>query len=76
MEEVDELFASFRELTRNRRAIATIAALDRPHAAQAGCLASDIERLCREAVQFGFASVCVNPWYVPLAGAVAAAARR
>ena len=28
---------------------------------------SDIERLCGEAVRFGFASVCVNPWYVPLA---------
>ena len=28
---------------------------------------SDIEKLCAEAVQFGFASVCINPWYVPLA---------
>ena len=28
---------------------------------------SDIKRLCQEAVRFGFASVCVNPWYVPLA---------
>ena len=28
---------------------------------------SEVELLCREAVQFGFASVCVNPWYVPLA---------
>lgn len=27
----------------------------------------DIERLCREAKHFGFATVCVNPWYVPLA---------
>jgi deoxyribose-phosphate aldolase len=27
----------------------------------------DIEQLCREAVRFGFASVCINPWYVPLA---------
>lgn len=27
----------------------------------------DIRRLCDEAVRFGFASVCVNPWYVPLA---------
>lgn len=24
----------------------------------------DIQRLCREALQFGFASVCVNPWNV------------
>lgn len=27
----------------------------------------DIERLCAEARQYGFASVCVNPVYVPLA---------
>ena len=27
----------------------------------------EIDRLCHEAVEFGFASVCVNPWYVPLA---------
>lgn len=24
-------------------------------------------KLCKEAVRFGFASVCINPWYVPLA---------
>jgi deoxyribose-phosphate aldolase len=30
---------------------------------------ADIEKLCREALRFGFASVCVNPWYVaPAAG--------
>lgn len=28
---------------------------------------SDIERLCREAVEFGFATVCVNPTWVKLA---------
>jgi len=28
---------------------------------------SEIERLCGEAVDLGFAAVCVNPWYVPLA---------
>lgn len=27
----------------------------------------DIRKLCQEAVRFGFASVCVNPWNVPLA---------
>jgi deoxyribose-phosphate aldolase len=27
----------------------------------------DIVRLCEEAVRLGFAAVCVNPWYVPLA---------
>jgi deoxyribose-phosphate aldolase len=25
----------------------------------------DIRRLCREALHFGFAAVCVNPWHVP-----------
>ncbi|MBR1722130.1 MAG: deoxyribose-phosphate aldolase [Treponema sp.] len=28
---------------------------------------ADIEKLCAEAKKFGFASVCVNPFYVPLA---------
>jgi deoxyribose-phosphate aldolase len=28
---------------------------------------ADIEKLCGEAVRFGFASVCVNPWNVALA---------
>ena len=27
----------------------------------------DIRKLCQEAVHFGFASVCINPWNVPLA---------
>jgi deoxyribose-phosphate aldolase len=27
----------------------------------------EIQRLCEEATRFGFASVCINPWYVPLA---------
>ena len=27
---------------------------------------ADIVRICREAVEYGFASVCVNPYYVPL----------
>ena len=26
----------------------------------------EIRKLCREAARFGFASVCINPWYVPL----------
>lgn len=29
---------------------------------------ADIEKLCAEAVRYGFASVCVSPSYVPLAG--------
>ena len=27
----------------------------------------EIRKLCKEAAKFGFASVCINPWYVPLA---------
>jgi deoxyribose-phosphate aldolase len=27
----------------------------------------DIRKLCREAIRFGFATVCINPWYVPVA---------
>jgi deoxyribose-phosphate aldolase len=27
----------------------------------------EVEELCSEAVRFGFATVCVNPWYVPFA---------
>lgn len=30
----------------------------------------EIERLCREAQRFRFASVCVNPYWVPLAGEI------
>jgi len=33
-----------------------------PHATE-----DDIRRLCNEAIQYGFAAVCVNPIYVPLA---------
>lgn len=29
--------------------------------------AAQIEKLCNEAKEYGFASVCVNPWHVPLA---------
>jgi deoxyribose-phosphate aldolase len=35
----------------------------------------DILRLCREARQFGFASVCVNPYWVPLAASELAGSR-
>src|SRR5580700_10625339 len=30
---------------------------------------ADIRRLCQEARQYGFAAVCVNPYWVPLAAA-------
>jgi deoxyribose-phosphate aldolase len=36
----------------------------RPDATEA-----DIHRVCREACQYGFASVCVNPYWVPLVAA-------
>jgi deoxyribose-phosphate aldolase len=36
---------------------------------------ADIVRLCREARQFGFASVCVNPYWVPLAASELAGSR-
>ncbi len=32
--------------------------------------AADISRWCEEAVEHGFAAVCVNPCYIPLAGAL------
>ena len=31
---------------------------------------ADIEKICREAVEFGFASVCVQPWYIGLAASL------
>jgi deoxyribose-phosphate aldolase len=31
--------------------------------------AQDVARICREALEYGFASVCVNPCWVPLAAA-------
>ncbi len=31
------------------------------------CKEEDIQRICSEAVQFGFAAVCIPPFYVPLA---------
>jgi deoxyribose-phosphate aldolase len=30
----------------------------------------DIRKFCEEAVRFGFASVCINPWSVPLAAEI------
>ncbi len=32
--------------------------------------ADQVTQLCREALKFGFASVCVQPFYVPLAGSL------
>jgi len=49
-------------LTRGQLAKMIDHTLLRPEATPA-----DIERLCREAVEHGFAAVCVNPVYVPLA---------
>lgn len=43
---------------------------------RADATAMDVERLCDEAIEWGFAAVCVNPWYISsarreLAGAAA-----
>jgi deoxyribose-phosphate aldolase len=32
----------------------------------------EIERLCREAVEYGFAAVCINPWHVRFAAGLLA----
>lgn len=39
---------------------------------KADALPSDIETLCKDALRFGFASVCINPLYVPLASSILA----
>ena len=36
----------------------------------------DIDKLCREALQYGFASVCVNPYWVPLAAQALAGSKQ
>lgn len=42
---------------------------------KADTTAKDVEQLCREALQHGFAGVCVNPVYIPqVAGALAGSA--
>jgi deoxyribose-phosphate aldolase len=42
---------------------------------KADATAAEIEALCREAAMFGFASVCVNPCWVALAGRLLAGSR-
>jgi deoxyribose-phosphate aldolase len=36
---------------------------------------SDIDKLCREALQYGFASVCINPYWVPQAAKLLAGSK-
>jgi len=50
-----------------RLAVDTVAALIDHTLLKPDATHSEIDRLCHEAVEFGFATVCVNPWYVPLA---------
>jgi deoxyribose-phosphate aldolase len=50
-----------------RLAVEAVAALIDHTLLKADASRPDIERLCREAADLGFATVCVNPWYVPLA---------
>ena len=54
-------------LIRNPAALAALIdhTLLKPQATQ-----SDVETLCHEALKFHFASVCVNPVYVPIAAAI------
>ncbi len=42
---------------------------------RADATAADIRQICREARQYGFASVCVNSYWVPLAGGELAGSR-
>jgi deoxyribose-phosphate aldolase len=58
-------------LTRNPVAVAALIdhTLLKPQATQA-----DVEALCHEALKYRFASVCVNPVYVPVAAAILHAA--
>src|SRR5260370_40706284 len=58
--------------TREWQAIAGIIdhTLLKPEAAR-----DQIIRLCEEAVYFGFATVCVNPWGVPLAASALSGSR-
>jgi deoxyribose-phosphate aldolase len=50
-----------------RLAVDAVAALIDHTLLKADASRPDIERLCREAADLGFATVCLNPWYVPLA---------
>ncbi len=46
---------------------ANVAALIDHTLLRANATRQEIEQLCGEALNFGFATVCVNSWYVPLA---------
>jgi deoxyribose-phosphate aldolase len=67
VEEVVRYLASPTDSASPARAIAAISSLIDHTLLKADATQSEIERLCREAAEFGFATVCVNPWYVPLA---------
>jgi deoxyribose-phosphate aldolase len=51
----------------NQHEIAQIAALIDHTLLKPDASRDEIRRLCQEAARFGFASVCINPCYVPLA---------
>ena len=51
----------------NQRVIAEIASLIDHTLLKPEASREEIRKLCQEAAQFGFASVCINPWNVPLA---------
>jgi deoxyribose-phosphate aldolase len=51
----------------NQREIEEIASLIDHTLLKPEASRDEIRKLCQEAAHFGFASVCINPWYVPLA---------
>ena len=51
----------------NQREIEEIASLIDHTLLKPDASRDEIRKLCQEAAHFGFASVCINPWYVPLA---------
>jgi len=59
--------AGERDASDERLAVGAVAALIDHTLLKPDATHSEIDRLCHEAVEFGFATVCVNPWYVPLA---------
>lgn len=60
-------WAGLRQAPRARLAADAVAALIDHTLLKPDATHAEVDRLCHEAKEFGFASVCVNPWYVPLA---------
>ncbi len=54
----------------NQREIQEIASLIDHTLLKPDASRDEIRKLCQEAAHFGFASVCINPWNVPLAAEI------